>query len=84
MVRLMRNLFPIDHLLPDAGQPPHPRCTLPAGRLEAPPRDRLTDIRWERVQAIRTALRAGRYDVEARLDDLLDDPPAEWSALGWS
>jgi hypothetical protein len=79
----MRNLFSIDHL-PDAGQPPHPRCTPQAGRLKAPPRDRLTDIRWERVQAIRAALRAGRYDVEARLDDLLDDPPAEWSALGWS
>lgn len=80
----MRNLFPIDHLLPDAGQPPHPRFVLQAGRLQVSPRDRLREIRWDRVRAIRAALRADRYDVEARLNDLLDDPPAKLAALGWS
>lgn len=39
------------------------------------------DIRWGRVRALRTAIASGRYDVEARIEDLLDDPPAELA--GW-
>lgn len=84
MVRLMRNLFRVDFPRSDASQPPHPRLALRTDRLEAKPCDRLTEIRWERVQTIRAALANGRYDVQSRLNDLLDDPPTELATLGWS
>lgn len=32
----------------------------------------LPDLRWDRVQAVRTALRSGEYDVDGRLNELLD------------
>ncbi len=41
----------------------------------------LPDIRWDKVARIREALQTGRYDVEARLHDLLADLPDELAAL---
>ena len=37
----------------------------------------LPDVRWDKVARIREALHAGRYDAEARLNDLLADLPDE-------
>lgn len=33
----------------------------------------LPDLRWDRVQAVRTAIRAGEYDVDGRLNELLEN-----------
>jgi len=84
ILALMRNLFPINPPPPNAGRfgirGPRPL----GGRLASQPGDRVVEIRWGRVLAVREALATGRYDLESRLNDLLDDPPAELAALGWS
>jgi len=41
----------------------------------------LPDLRWERIQALREALAAGEYDVDSRLNGLLDRLPDELFAL---
>jgi len=41
----------------------------------------LPDIRWDKVARIREALHADRYDMEARLHDLLADLPDELAVL---
>ncbi len=54
-----------------------------AARLRIAPADPLLDIRWEKVRTLRAAIARDRYDLDARLDDLLDNPPAAltlWAA----
>jgi hypothetical protein len=41
----------------------------------------LPDIRWDKVARIREALHGDRYNMEARLHDLLADLPDEFVAL---
>lgn len=41
----------------------------------------LPDLRWEKVEAVRNALAAGRYDLDTRLNELIDRLPDEWQAL---
>ena len=41
----------------------------------------LPDLRWEKIQALREALAGDEYDVDGRLNDLLDSLPEELSAL---
>ena len=54
-----------------------------SGRFGAPSRIRSLQqfpweqVRWGKVQAIRSALARGAYNLEARIADLLDDPPNE-------
>jgi hypothetical protein len=84
MLALMRNLFPIVPPSSDVYRSTSSCPKLPAGRMSRSAGDPLLGVRWELVRALRTAIASGRYDVEARLDDLLDDPPAELIALGWS
>jgi hypothetical protein len=79
----MRNLFPTDLPRLGLGRSTPPIATPHRGRLALRSGDRLLEIRWELVQALRTAIAANRYDVDARLNDLLDDPPAELLAFGW-
>ena len=86
----MRNLFPTNPRRLDTGRWALSGAISLRGRLASPPGDSVLEtdpvlgIRWELVQAIREAIAADRYDLESRLDDLLDDPPAELAALGWS
>lgn len=56
------------------------RVLRPIGR-RPPAADPLQRIRWEKVRTIRAALIGGRYDTDARLDDLLDNPPEELARL---
>lgn len=54
-----------------------------AWRLDFEPEARIVarwHIRWGRVRALRAAIASGGYDLEARIHDLLDDPPADWVA----
>jgi hypothetical protein len=37
----------------------------------------LPDLRWDKIEAVRTELAAGDYDVEARLLELLQKLPEE-------
>jgi hypothetical protein len=46
-----------------------------------PTADPLLAIRWEKVRSVRAALTTGHYDLDARLDDLLDDLPEELALL---
>lgn len=41
----------------------------------------LPDIRWDKVARVREALRAGHYDVDTRLQDLMLDLPDELAIL---
>ena len=41
----------------------------------------LPDLRWEKIRALRDALTAGDYDLDARLSELIDRLPEEWGAL---
>jgi hypothetical protein len=41
----------------------------------------LPDIRWEKVEAVREAMTKNRYDIDSRLDDLLEDLPDDWAAV---
>lgn len=43
-------------------------------------RDALLEVRWEKVRALRAAIAGGTYDLDGRLDDLLEDPPLELAA----
>lgn len=79
----MRDLFPIVPRSSNPGRSASACPTLPTGRI-LPHGDRVLEVRWELVRAIRGAIASGRYDVESRLNDLLDDPPAELMTLGWS
>ncbi len=33
----------------------------------------LPDLRWDKVQAVRNAIRSGHYDVDGRLNELLEN-----------
>jgi len=33
----------------------------------------LPDLRWDKVQAVRNAIRSGEYDVDGRLNELLEN-----------
>ncbi len=74
---LIRNrLFP-NRLAQDAEWAAPLRTGQMAGATGIVSVDPLLEIRWEKVLAIRAAIAGGSYNLEARLEDLLDDPPAE-------
>lgn len=81
---LMRNRFTMPSWPSDLDWSAPSRPALPAGRMGTDGGDPVLGIRWDMVRAIRQAIACGRYDVEARLDDLLDDPPADLAGFGWS
>ena len=39
------------------------------------------DLRREKVEALRNALAADQYDLDARLHELIDRTPEEWQTL---
>lgn len=41
----------------------------------------LPDMRFQKVQALREAIAAGTYNLESRLDDLLQNLPVELTGL---
>jgi len=51
-----------------------------AGRVTES-RDRLPEVRCEKVRALRLAIAGGRYDADGRLNDLLQELPPELVGL---
>lgn len=39
------------------------------------------DVRWDKVHAIRTALATGRYDIDARMEHLVEHVPDDIAQL---
>lgn len=61
--------------IPPVAARPHP----PAPELQ-PWIDKakaLPDVRWEKVQALRRALAEGEYDLDSRVNELIDQWPGE-------
>ncbi len=81
MLTLRRNLIFPRPLMLDAARLATLRPLAKPKRLGLPHFDPLLEVRWGKVLALRAAIAAGAYNLEARLDDLLDDPPAELTAL---
>ena len=61
--------------------PPAPEPTTPDLQPWVEKVKALPDLRWEKVQAMRDALANGGYDVEARLNDLIDRLPEELQTM---
>lgn len=61
--------------------PPRPETTTLDAQAWVEKVKALPDLRWEKVRAVRDALAEGGYDVEARLDDLIDRLPEALQTL---
>lgn len=83
ILRCRRNAA-ASRLAPVPATQPKSRAVPPPDVAEWVERARqLPDVRWDKVQALRVAIASGRYDLEGRLDQLIDRVPQELAeALG--
>lgn len=64
---------------PAPNLPPPPAVEVP--RRSRTPDEASADLRWDKVQAIRAAIFTGRYDVDARLEHLVEHVPDDIAHL---